>query len=116
MNENLIFNLIITIITTNFLLERWVEWLNDKNSSETLPKELIGIYDKSLGNPNYDITQLAIMGFVDAIKKLPFFLKLKKEMVELARDADKILLMDSSAFNLPLAKSIRKKYPEKEIR
>jgi len=77
--------------------------------------ELIGIYDKSLGNPNYDITQLAIMGFVDAIKKLPFFLKLKKEMVELARDADKILLMDASGFNLPLAKSIRKKYPEKEI-
>jgi len=77
--------------------------------------ELIGIYDKSLGNPNYDITQLAIMGFVDAIKKLPFFLNLKKEMVELARDADKILLMDSSAFNLPLAKSIRKKYPDKEI-
>jgi len=77
--------------------------------------ELIGIFDKSLGNPNYDITQLAIMGFVDAIKKLPFFLNLKKEMVELARDADKILLMDSSAFNLPLAKSIRKKYPDKEI-
>ena len=49
------------------------------------------------------------------LKKLPFFLNLKKEMVELAHDADKILLMDSSGFNLPLAKSIRKKYPDKEI-
>ncbi len=77
--------------------------------------EFFGIFDKSLGKPNYDITQLAIMGFVDALKKLPFFLKLKKEMVELAKYADKILLMDSSGFNLPLAKSIRKKYPEKEI-
>jgi lipid-A-disaccharide synthase len=77
--------------------------------------ELLGIFDKSLGNPRYDITQLAIMGFVDVFKKIPFFLKLKKEMVELAKDVDKILLMDSSGFNLPLAKSIRKKYPEKEI-
>jgi len=76
---------------------------------------LIGIFDKSLGNPKYDITQLAIMGFVDAIKRLPFFLNLKKEMVELADEADKILLMDSSAFNLPLAKSLKEKYPQKEI-
>lgn len=77
--------------------------------------EFIGIFDKSLGKPQYDITQLAIMGFVDAIKRLPFFLNLKKEMVSLAKDADKILLMDSSAFNLPLAKSLKKEYPNKEI-
>ncbi|MGB7401800.1 MAG: lipid-A-disaccharide synthase [Arcobacter sp.] len=77
--------------------------------------ELIGIFDKKLGNPNYDIEQLAIMGFVDALKRLPFFFKLKDEMVELAKDVDKVLLMDSSGFNLPLAKSIKKKYPNKEI-
>lgn len=77
--------------------------------------ELIGIFDKKLGNPNYDIEQLAIMGFVDAIKRLPFFFKLKDEMVELSQEADKVLLMDSSGFNLPLAKSIKKKYPNKEI-
>lgn len=94
--------------SSNIHLKALKEYLSDDI-------ELYGIFDKSLGNPNYDITQLAIMGFVDAIKKLPFFLNLKKEMLELARDADKILLMDSSGFNLPLAKSIRKKYPEKEI-
>ncbi len=77
--------------------------------------ELFGIFDKKLGNPNYDIEQLAIMGFIDAIKRLPFFFKLKDEMVELSKDADKVLLMDSSGFNLPLAKSIKKKYPNKEI-
>lgn len=77
--------------------------------------ELIGIFDKSLGNPTYDVTQLAVMGFVDAIKKLPKLLKINNEMVQLAQDADKILLMDSSGFNLPLAKKIKKKYPEKEI-
>ena len=32
--------------------------------------EFIGIFDKSLGNPNYDISQMAVMGFVDIIKKI----------------------------------------------
>jgi len=94
--------------SSNIHLKALKEHLNDE-------VELIGIFDKSLGNPKYDITQLAIMGFVDAIKRLPFFLNLKKEMVELAKDADKVLLMDSSAFNLPLAKSLKEKYPNKEI-
>lgn len=88
-----------------------------KALKEHLPQdvELMGIFDKSLGTPAYDISQLAIMGFVDALKKLPFFLNLKKEMVTLSQYADKVLLLDSSGFNLPLAKSIKKKYPNKEI-
>ena len=77
--------------------------------------ELIGIFDKKLGNPTYDVTQLAVMGFVDAFKKLPSLLKINNEMVKLSADADKVLLMDSSGFNLPLAKKIKKRYPEKEI-
>jgi len=77
--------------------------------------DLVGIFDQSLGNPTYDITQLAVMGFVDVLKKLPFLLKINNEMVHLAKDVDKVLLMDSSGFNLPLAKKIKKKYPEKEI-
>ena len=77
--------------------------------------ELIGIFDKSLGNPLYDISDMAIMGVVDAIKKLRWFFKVADEMVELAKNADKILLMDSSGFNLPLAKKLKIAYPEKEI-
>lgn len=82
-----------------------------------LPKdiELIGIFDKNLGTPTYDLTSLAVMGFTDAIKKLPFFLKLNKQMAELAKDVDKVLLMDASGFNLPLAKKIKAQYPDKEI-
>lgn len=82
-----------------------------------LPKdvELVGIFDKRLGNPTHDITELAVMGFVDALKKLRFFLKLKKEMSELSQSVDKVLLMDSSGFNLPLAKSIKELDPNKEI-
>ena len=77
--------------------------------------ELIGIFDKSLGTPLYDVTQMAIMGIVDALKKLRWFFKVANEMVELAKDADKILLMDSSGFNLPLAKKLKTAYPNKEI-
>ncbi len=77
--------------------------------------ELLGIFDKSLGTPLYDISEMAIMGVVDAIKKLRWFFKVADEMVTLAKDADKILLMDSSGFNLPLAKKLKKTYPNKEI-
>lgn len=77
--------------------------------------ELIGIFSSQLGNPTVDLRSLAIMGIIDAIRKLRFFVKLKNEMVDLAAEADKVLLMDSSGFNLPLAKAIKKRYPDKEI-
>ncbi len=77
--------------------------------------ELVGIFTKELGNPIVDLRSLAIMGIVDALKKLRFFFKLADEMVELSKDVDKVLLIDSSGFNLPLAKKIKKKYPQKEI-
>lgn len=77
--------------------------------------ELTGIFDRSLGNPYVDISSLAVMGFTDVINKLPFFLKLSRKMVELAADADKVMLIDSSGFNLPLAKKIRKQHPDKTM-
>ncbi|QSZ41988.1 lipid-A-disaccharide synthase [Sulfurimonas aquatica] len=77
--------------------------------------EFIGIFDSELGDSIIDLRALAIMGFVDAMKKLRFFFKLNTQMLELAKDVDKILLIDSSGFNLPLAKKIKKKYPHKEI-
>ena len=72
--------------------------------------ELVGVFDKELGNPLYDLTALAIMGIVDALKKLRFFFKLRDELVDLAKDCDKVLLMDSSGFNLPLAKKLRETF------
>ncbi len=77
--------------------------------------ELIGIFDKTLGYPLYDISQMAIMGVVDVFKKLRWFYRVADEMVELASKCNKVLLMDSSGFNLPLAKKIKEKYPNKEI-
>jgi lipid-A-disaccharide synthase len=77
--------------------------------------EFVGIFDQELGESIVDLRSLAIMGFVDALKKLRFFFKLADTMVELAKDVDKVLLMDSSGFNLPLAKKLKKAYPQKEI-
>ncbi|KFN38685.1 MAG: ipid-A-disaccharide synthase [Sulfuricurvum sp. MLSB] len=77
--------------------------------------ELTGIFDARLGDSIVDLRATSVMGFVDALKKLPFFFRLKDQMVDLAGTADKVLLIDSSGFNLPLAKAIRKRYPDKEI-
>jgi lipid-A-disaccharide synthase len=77
--------------------------------------ELIGIFSHELGDSIVDLRSLAIMGFVDVIKKLRYFFKLNTQMLELSKEADKVLLIDSSGFNLPLAKKIKKKYPDKEI-
>ena len=77
--------------------------------------EMIGIFDKKLGKPYVDLSSLAIMGFVDVIKKVRFFINLNRQMASLAGEADKVLLIDSSGFNLPLAKKIKKMYPNKEI-
>lgn len=77
--------------------------------------EFVGVFDKNLGNPLYDLSHLAIMGFVDALKKIKFFFKLRDELVCLAKNCDKVLLMDSSGFNLPLAKKLKATYPNKEI-
>ncbi|MCD4668513.1 MAG: lipid-A-disaccharide synthase [Sulfurimonas sp.] len=77
--------------------------------------EFIGIFDNELGTPIVDLRSLAIMGFVDVIKKIRFFFKLNAQMVDLACGVDKVLLIDSSGFNLPLAKKIKKKYPDVEI-
>lgn len=94
--------------SSNIHLKELKKYLNDD-------VELLGVFDKELGKPLYDLTALAIMGIVDALKKLRFFFKLRDELVKLARDCDKVLLMDSSGFNLPLAKKLRETYPTKEI-
>jgi lipid-A-disaccharide synthase len=77
--------------------------------------KFVGIFDKSLGEPIVDLSSSAVMGIVDALKKIRFFLDLKKKMATIAKSCDKVLLMDSSGFNLPLAKELKKLYPNLEI-
>ncbi len=78
--------------------------------------ELRGTYDKNLGGENlYDVSDFSVMGFVDVFKKIRFFKKALKAMAQEALACDKVLLMDSSSFNIPLAEAIKKLDPQKEI-
>lgn len=77
--------------------------------------ELCGIFDESLGSPLYSPKAFSVMGIKDVIGKIFAAKEAMEELLFLAKDADKVLLIDAPAFNLPLAKKINEKYPDKEI-
>jgi len=76
---------------------------------------LCGIFDEKFGNPIYTPKNFSVMGIVDVLKKYFFALRVMKEMVELAREVNSVLLIDAPAFNLPLAKKLKSKYPNIQI-
>lgn len=91
--------------------------LHLKKILEHLPKdiELAGVFDRALGEALYDSHEFGVMGFVDII---PLIFKAKmaiKEIAFLSKDADSVLLIDSPAFNIPLAKAIKKLNPNIKI-
>lgn len=69
--------------------------------------EICGIFDEKLGSPIYKSSEFSAMGFVEI---LPLILKAKRavaQMTRLAAECDRVLLIDSPAFNLPLARAIK---------
>ena len=77
--------------------------------------EIIGVFDKALGNPIVDSNKFNVMGFLDVIPKIKLAKRTINKLVDLSKDVDKVLLIDAPSFNLPLAKAIKNKYPDKEI-
>lgn len=83
--------------------------------------ELYGIYDSNLAKkfnlnpPMFDIKEFSVMGFSDVFKKIPFFINANKQISNLANNVDKVLLMDASSFNIPLAKKIKKQNKSSKI-
>ncbi|GHV06670.1 lipid-A-disaccharide synthase [Campylobacterota bacterium] len=77
--------------------------------------ECAGIFSPEFGEPLYDSALFSTMGFVGVISKIPLAQKALKAMTELAADCDCVLLIDSPAFNIHLAKAIKKRYPSKKI-
>ncbi|MDA3049654.1 lipid-A-disaccharide synthase [Campylobacter sp. JMF_02 ED1] len=77
----------------------------DKNA------KIYGIFGEEFsahGEPLYKSSEFSAMGFVEII---PLIFKAKralKQMCELAKNCDVVLLIDSPAFNLPLAKALKK--------
>ncbi len=77
--------------------------------------EIKGIYDEKFGKALYKSSDFSVMGFLDVIPKIFKAKEAISEMVFLSKDVDRVLLIDSPAFNLPLAKAIKEKYPQKQI-
>ena len=77
--------------------------------------EICGIFDEKLGSPLYKSSEFSAMGFIEI---LPLILKAKRavaQMTRLAAECDRVLLIDSPAFNLPLACAIKESGARAEI-
>ena len=77
--------------------------------------ESSGKSHKISGESICKISEVAVMGFIDVLKRARFFLTLRAKCLNVALKADKVLLMDSSSFNIPLAKKIKARDCQKEI-
>jgi len=77
--------------------------------------DIAGIFDRSLGEPLYGMDEFSVMGVVDVLSKYFKGKEAIAEMVSLSKNCDKVLLIDAPAFNIPLARAIKKRYPNKEI-
>lgn len=77
--------------------------------------EICGIFDEKLGSPLYKSSEFSAMGFIEI---LPLILKAKRavaQMTRLAAECGRVLLIDSPAFNLPLARAIKESGARAEI-
>ena len=77
--------------------------------------QISGIFDPKFGTPLYASSEFSVMGFLDVLPKIFKAKEAIREMVFLSKEVDTVLLIDSPAFNLPLAKAIKEKYPDKKI-
>lgn len=77
--------------------------------------EWSGIYEFENQRGLYTPKDFSVMGFADVIKKIFFFKRVLNEMIELSEQVDQVLLLDSSSFHIPLAKAIKKHFPQKKI-
>lgn len=70
--------------------------------------EICGIFDEKFGEPFMKSSEFSAMGFFEI---LPLIFKAKKAikvLTQMAQNVDSVLLLDSPAFNIPLAKALKK--------
>jgi len=77
--------------------------------------QLYGIFDEAYGRPMLSSSAFSVMGFWDVLPKIASAKKAIKELAKLSLHVDKVLLIDSPAFNLPLAKAIKECNPNVQI-
>jgi len=77
--------------------------------------EIVGIFDEKFGEPLYKSSEFSVMGILDVVDKIGLAKVAMGDLMFLAKDVDAVLLIDSPAFNLPLAKSLKLNYPDLKI-
>lgn len=77
--------------------------------------ELSGVFDRSLGSPIIGSDQFSAMGFLDIVPKIMLAKKTISKMVEISKEHDTLLLIDAPAFNITLAKAVKKANPHIRI-
>ena len=77
--------------------------------------ELCGIFDPKFGTPLIPSGEFSVMGFLDVIPKIRKAKKAIATMAQMSKNAEHVLLIDSPAFNLPLAKAIKAVNPGVKI-
>lgn len=75
----------------------------------------VGVFDREYGEPIVESKAFGAMGFIEAAGKIPLARRTLKSMVAAAKDCDLALLIDSPAFNIPLAKALKKALPKLKI-
>lgn len=78
---------------------------------KNIPFTLCGIFDMQVVpdfESNFEPSIFRVMGFVGILKLIPRFLRAKHRLANIATNCDIALFMDSSSFNIPLIKAIRK--------
>lgn len=70
--------------------------------------EICGIFDSEIlkRDSSFSPNEFRVMGFVEVLRLIPKFFKIKKALIALAKECDFALFMDSSSFNIPLLKSL----------
>lgn len=92
--------------SSNIHLFSLIKILKQKQINFTLE----GVFDslqrdyKSL----FAVEEFRVMGFVDALKLLPKYFKIRKVLLQKARECDIAIFMDSSSFNIPLIQNLFK--------
>jgi lipid-A-disaccharide synthase len=77
--------------------------------------ELSGIFDSQFAKPTLPSSTFNVMGFWDVLPKIAAAKRAIKDLAKESLQADHVLLIDSPAFNLPLAKAIKELNPNVKI-
>lgn len=79
--------------------------------------ELVGVFDSNISTykPLYDMQEFSVMGVSAVLSKIFKSFEAIRELASISKNCDKVLLIDAPAFNIPLAKAIKKRNPNIEI-